>query len=126
MILAIRTDQPRAELYLIDVVGKIRAQHMWQADRQLAASLLGEIMQLLNDQHMGLSDLDGIVVFSGSGSFTGLRIGTTVANALAYSLSIPVAKMSGDDWLLGAESALAKAQPSQFVQPDYDRAPNIS
>ena len=126
MILAVRTDQPCAELYLLDVKGKERARHAWQADRQLAATLLSEIMQLLARQHTALSDLSGIVVFSGSGSFTGLRIGTTVANALAYSLGIPVVKTTDDDWLSSAESALAKAQLGQFVQPDYDRAPNIT
>ena len=126
MILAVRTDQPCAELYLLDVKGKERARHAWQADRQLAATLLSEIMQLLARQHTALSDLSGIVVFSGSGSFTGLRIGTTVANALAYSLGIPVVKTADDDWLSSAESALAKAQLGQFVQPDYDRAPNIT
>ena len=126
MILVIRTDQPRAELYLLDEKGNVRAQHAWQADRLLAATLLVEITQLLSEQQAGLSDLGGIVVFSGSGSFTGLRIGTTVANAIAYSLSIPVAKTSGDDWLLGAPQALAKTQLGQFVQPDYDHAPNIT
>ena len=126
MILAVRTDQPCAELYLLDVKGKERARHAWQADRQLAATLLSEITQLLARQHTALSDLSGIVVFSGSGSFTGLRIGTTVANALAYSLGIPVVKTTDDDWLSSAESALAKAQLGQFVQPDYDRAPNIT
>jgi len=126
VILAIRTDQPRAELYLLDVKGKECARHAWQADRQLAATLLGEITQLLTRQNIAPSDLNGIVVFSGSGSFTGLRIGTTVANALAYSLSIPVVKTAGADWLSGVGSALAKAQLGQFVQPDYDRAPNIT
>ena len=126
MIMAVRTDQPCAELYLLDVKGKESARHAWQADRQLAATLLSEITQLLARQHTALSDLSGIVVFSGSGSFTGLRIGTTVANALAYSLGIPVVKTTDDDWLSSAESALAKAQLGQFVQPDYDRAPNIT
>ncbi len=126
MILAIRTDRPQAELYLLDAQANVSAQHIWQADRQLATTLLGEITQLITDQHLSFADLSGIIVFSGSGSFTGLRIGTTVANALAYSLGIPVAKTSGDAWLLESSSALAQAKLGQFVQPDYDRAPNIT
>mgnify|MGYP001565622427 CR=1 FL=1 len=34
--------------------------------------------------------LDGIEVETGPGSFTGLRVGVSVANALGYSLGIPV------------------------------------
>lgn len=35
-------------------------------------------------------DLKGIEVETGPGSFTGLRVGVSVANALGYSLGIPV------------------------------------
>ncbi len=34
--------------------------------------------------------LDGIEVETGPGSFTGIRVGVAVANALGYSLGIPV------------------------------------
>lgn len=35
-------------------------------------------------------DLEGIEVETGPGSFTGLRVGVSVANALGFSLGIPV------------------------------------
>ena len=37
-----------------------------------------------------METFDGIEVETGPGSFTGIRIGVAVANALAYSLGIPV------------------------------------
>lgn len=42
--------------------------------------------------------LDGIEVEKGQGSFTGLRVGVSVANALGFSLGIPVngKKMESD------------------------------
>lgn len=41
-------------------------------------------------EKIGFKDLTGIEVEKGPGSFTGIRVGVSVANALGYSLSIPV------------------------------------
>ncbi len=40
--------------------------------------------------HSKFEFLEGIEVETGPGSFTGLRVGVSVANALGYSLNIPV------------------------------------
>lgn len=62
--------------------------------------LLPLIMKLLRTYKPGLQSqfqtgfaklkLDGIEVETGPGSFTGLKVGVSVANALAFSLGIPV------------------------------------
>ena|SRR5438105_3243964 len=52
--------------------------------------LLGLIEQILKDAKLQKSDLDKVKVATGPGSFTGLRIGVAVANALAFGLNIPV------------------------------------
>jgi|SRR3989344_3338383 len=48
------------------------------------------ISKLLNLEKMIFKDLEGIEVETGTGSFTGLRVGVSVANALGFSLNIPV------------------------------------
>lgn len=48
------------------------------------------IETLLSEHNLKLSDITEIVVATGPGSFTGLRVGATVANALGYLLNIPV------------------------------------
>ena len=48
------------------------------------------IDNLLKKNDLTLKDLDGIDVFEGPGSFTGLRVGISIANALGFLLQIPV------------------------------------
>ena len=45
---------------------------------------------MLDLEKMDFKDLDGIEVETGPGSFTGLRVGVSVANALGFELDIPV------------------------------------
>ena len=48
------------------------------------------IEQILGEHNLKLTDVRAISVSTGPGSFTGLRVGATVANALGYLLGIPV------------------------------------
>lgn len=48
------------------------------------------ILQILQTHGLHLADLNEIRVHTGPGSFTGLRVGVAVANALGYALNIPV------------------------------------
>lgn len=52
--------------------------------------VLPMIEGLLKNQNKKLSDITEIEVFPGPGSFTGLRVGTSIVNALGYALKIPV------------------------------------
>lgn len=48
------------------------------------------IDKLLKKKRIDFKALEGIEVNTGPGSFTGLRVGIAVANALSYSLKIPL------------------------------------
>ena len=52
--------------------------------------VLGLINQILKKNKKTLKDLKEIEVETGPGSFTGLRVGIAVANALGWALKIPV------------------------------------
>lgn len=52
--------------------------------------LLPLIIKLLRTTDYSLQTLKGIEVETGPGSFTGLRVGVSVANALGFALGIPV------------------------------------
>lgn len=48
------------------------------------------IKKLLKRKRAKISDITKIEVFTGPGSFTGLRVGVAIANALGFALKIPV------------------------------------
>ena len=52
--------------------------------------LLPLVMKLLRTTNYELETLKGIEVETGPGSFTGLRVGVSLANALGFALRIPV------------------------------------
>lgn len=56
--------------------------------------LVPAIDKLLKENKKAVNDIKRIVVTKGPGSFTGVRIGITVAKTLAWSLNIPVASVS--------------------------------
>lgn len=128
MILAIRTDKPEAEIYLYSLAGEKSAEHTWQAHRELSNTLLEQIEQLLHANTLQIKDLEGIVVFQGPGSFTGLRIGITVANTLAYAQSMPVVGSTDDNWVDTGLQALASnnAKQMQIVIPEYGAPAHIT
>ncbi len=52
--------------------------------------LLPLIDKLLEQNSLAYKDLEEIEVATGPGSFTGIRVGVSVANSLGFSLGIPV------------------------------------
>ena len=59
-------------------------------DRQKAQAVLPMINELLKKHKLDLKELTGIKVNPGPGSYTGLRVGISIANALGYLLKIPI------------------------------------
>ncbi len=73
--------------------GEIR-QHLGEGRRQHARQLLPLIESLLEDCQVRFADLDALAIIQGPGSFTGLRIGSSIAQGLAFSVGLPVVRIS--------------------------------
>ena len=125
MILALRSDKPEAELYLFND-GKKIAEIKWEAHRELADTILGKIKEILVNNNIADKDITGIIMHTGEGSFTGLRIGTTVANAMSYSLGVPIVATEGDNWISEGLGKITSSKPGDLVVPKYNAEPNIS
>lgn len=125
LILTLRTDNPEAEIGLYQDNKKL-AYQKWQAHRQLAETLHTTIKSLLKEAGKDWSDLQGVVVFQGPGSFTGLRIGISVANALAYAESIPIVAADGAQWQSEGITRLLQNQTDTVVLPEYGAPVHIT
>lgn len=125
LILAIRTDKPEAEIRLFDGQTQV-AETVWHAHRELAETIHLKIKELLDSSQKSLQDIAGIVAFQGPGSFTGLRIGLSVANALSDGLSVPIIAAQGDDWQQVSIVRLQKGERDQVAMPEYGAPVHIT
>lgn len=57
---------------------------------QKAQVVLPLIDKLLKKKGLKITDIDGIEIYSSNGSFTGIRVGVSIANALSFALGIPI------------------------------------
>lgn len=123
-VLTLRTDRPESEIGLYKD-GVQLSYEVWEAHRRLAETIHTKINEQLRARQMTLKDLDGIIVYQGPGSFTGLRIGISVANSLAYGLGVPIVATT-DDWIEQGLILLTAGKGSAVVKPEYGQPAHIT
>lgn len=120
-ILVLRTDRPKAEVGIYDNETNLVYQK-WEAHLRLAETIHLKLKDILDLLSISLDELEGIVVFKGPGSFTGLRIGISVANALASANSIPIIGSTTEDWISAGLKRLLEGKNDLVVVPEYGAA----
>lgn len=84
----------------ITLVASDSATHMPLDPQNSSEGIIPKIDEALKKANITLSDLVGIFVIKGPGSFTGLRVGLSVANQFAHQLKIPIIGLRTDEWWL--------------------------
>ncbi len=97
MIICLETATSVCSVALCNSSGVIAVRES-NEDKSHATLLTLFIEELLKESNIKATDLEAIAVSKGPGSFTGLRIGVSVAKGIAYGASIP---------LIGIETTLA-------------------
>lgn len=69
--------------------GGQRIEKTVSSDQWRSQAVLPLIQDLLDEQNISLKDINALSVHPGPGSFTGLRVGYSVAQMLAALLEIP-------------------------------------
>lgn len=72
--------------------------------------VMGALIDTLNQSHKTIQDLTQIEIFTGPGSFTGLRVGIAIANALSFALNLPINNQP----------------PGTIIEPYYGQPPSIT
>jgi len=86
--------------------------------------LLLKINEIISPKNIG-----GVIVYTGPGPFTGVRVAVSIANALSYALGVPVAgvsKIDDKEKMLRIGLKNLKEDNQKIVFPVYDKEPNIT
>ncbi len=98
--------------------GQLLACHDMEDGMNHTALLAPAIEKLLESASLVPGDLGAISVSSGPGSYTGLRVGSSTAKAMAYSLGIPLISIPT---MLALASATFEQHPeAQYALPMID------
>jgi tRNA threonylcarbamoyl adenosine modification protein YeaZ len=99
-IVAIDTATTRVVVATGTPDGRVDGITTWPAGYRHGETLLATLSRFLGEQNIRRSRLTGIVVGTGPGAFTGLRVGIATAKGLAHGLGVPLVGISTADALL--------------------------
>jgi tRNA threonylcarbamoyladenosine biosynthesis protein TsaB len=102
MILVLDTSTQTPIVALAQPDGTLIAERRWHSRHRHGEELLERLDELLREAKIGKSELTAVVVGTGPGSFTGLRIGLATAKTIAYALNVPIVGISSTVGLANA------------------------
>lgn len=117
MLLIIDTSTKKSLIVMVFTKGFVKK--VFGANFDHSEKLLPEIFKLLKNR--GLKKVKKIVVISGPGSYTGLRVGIATANALGYALDVPVLGINRLEWLAFQDKNKTKEQICAVLPAIHDQ-----
>jgi tRNA threonylcarbamoyladenosine biosynthesis protein TsaB len=107
MKLFIDTSETTKAVVALEIDGK-RHEETSESTIDKSQAVLPLIEKLLREQKAKIEDITAISVHPGPGSFTGTRVGVSIANTLAWQLKVPVNDLPLDTFVVPAYA------PSKF------------
>ena len=94
VILVLDTATRRPTVGLANAGGQLIASRAWASQHRHGEELLTRLDEVLAEASMARRAIGGVIVGTGPGSFTGLRIGLATAKTIAYTLDVPIVGIS--------------------------------
>lgn len=129
MILLINTADQGNITVALARSGKIVAFDAITTPHHGAGKILSAVERLLKKHKTALK---GVIVVSGPGAFTAVRLGVVIANTIAWSLHIPIIGVKRTVFTTLADLAsqspmvMKRARRGKLVVPFYGKEPNIT
>jgi len=123
MYLFIDTSKDKTIVQILDKHLKIIDSCSRDGQKNQSENLLGLIDKILKKTGYDKSDISGIFVVSGPGSYTGLRVGVATANALSLALGV---KVSGVKERPSHSNIIELEDSDNKVVPFYSYPPKIT
>ena len=101
MLLAIDSATQHASIALHDGTF-LRGECTWESSNRHTVTLVPRINQILEASELTSSDLTAVAICIGPGSYTGVRIGVSVAKGLASAQKLPLIGVSTLDILVSS------------------------
>jgi len=114
-ILSIDTSNYALGIGLLDE-SQVMGEYISNIKKNHSVRVMPAIQTLMNECGVNPKDLTKIVVAKGPGSYTGVRIGVTIAKTLAWTLNIPITGVSSLETL----AASAGRYFNGYISPLFD------
>lgn len=114
-VLAIDTSNYVLGVALVDK-GKVLGEFITNLKKNHSTRVMPAVEMILSECGVSPKELDKIVVAKGPGSYTGVRIGVTIAKTLAWSLDIPLVGVSS----LEVSAASVGRYFQGYISPLFD------
>lgn len=91
-MLTLYIDSAKSDEVIVKLRGDFGEEIVITKTRAIRGSqvILWSIQELLQKKRKLVKDITAIAVYEGAGSYTGRRVGASIANTLAYTLAIPI------------------------------------
>ena len=104
-LLALDTATTRIVVAAGTADGRLLAAEAFEGRYRHSQELMPALVRLIEANGLRLAELAGVVVGTGPGAFTGLRVGIATAKTLAHELGAPIVGIGTDAALLDAAAA---------------------
>jgi tRNA threonylcarbamoyl adenosine modification protein YeaZ len=84
-------------------------------DNNLSVFTLSKIHEMLDSANIDINEIEKIIAVNGPGSFTGIRIGLTIAKTLAWAKNIPIIPISSLEAM-----SLSAGEDYNYIVPTID------